>query len=123
MPGLVCPPSTGRQPVAGTAVLGRGCGPGVEPRAVIESHLVAERGTVLGSFTWAALDNGKGALLGPQRLITAADFELLDVLPALGWGLWAGGENWRQGGWPGLSDQEPPDGRRRRREVRRTGSA
>lgn len=57
VPGLACPLSIGRQPVAGTAVLGRGCRPGVEPRAVTESRLVAERSTALGPFTWAALGN------------------------------------------------------------------
>lgn len=60
VPGLVRPLSIGRQPVAGTAVLGRGCRPGVEPRAVTESRLVAERSTALGPFSWAALgDRGK----------------------------------------------------------------
>ena len=57
VPALACPLSTGRQPVSETAVLGRGRGPGVEPHAVTESRLVAERGTALGLFTWAALDN------------------------------------------------------------------
>lgn len=96
VPGLACPPSAGRQPVAGTAVLGRGCGPGVEPWAVTESRLVAKRGTVLGSFTWAALDNrGKEtswAHRDSSRLLTSSCWMFCQLLAG------AAGQEVRTGG-------------------------
>ena len=94
-----------------------------QAHAVTESHLVAERGTALGPFTWAALDNRGRRPPGPTETHHGLRLQAAGCFASSRVGHWAGGGNQRQGGWPGHSDQEPPDGLQRRREVRRTGSA